>query len=99
MLLRPHYSSKHKINYYSFMINWPYQETKKRCGLVQSTEKRIYLHLFHNDQRAADDKTALNELLDKLEAEAASGVAATRPMRRSTANTTRSVRPRFEVYP
>ena len=69
MLSRPHYSSKHKINYCSVMISWPYQETQKRSGLVQSSEKRIYLHLFHNDQRAADDKAALNALLDMLEAE------------------------------
>lgn len=73
MLTRPHYSSKHKINYYSVMIRWPYQKTQKRSGLVRSSEKRMYLHLFHNDQRAVDDKAALNEHLDKLETELLSG--------------------------
>ena len=73
MLLRPYFSSKHKLNYYSTMIDWPYQEIKKRSGLVQMVEKRIYLHLYHNDQRAVDDKAALNALLDELEAELISG--------------------------
>jgi len=33
----------------------------------------MYLHLYHNDQRATDDKTAFNELLDLLEEELLSG--------------------------
>ena len=68
MLVREHYSSKHKLNYYSTMITWPYKEIKKRSGEVILSEKRVYLHLFHNDQRAVDDKAALNALLDQLEA-------------------------------
>lgn len=33
----------------------------------------MYLHLYHNDQRATDDKIEFNELLDRLEAEILSG--------------------------
>ncbi|RJX23556.1 MAG: IS1634 family transposase [Dethiobacter sp.] len=73
MLSRSHYSSKYKLNYYSCMITWHYQETKKRSGIVESKEKRMYLHLFHNDQQAADDKAAFNNLLDRLEVELLSG--------------------------
>ena len=73
MLARAHYSSKHKLNYYSTMITWPYKEIKKGSGEVVLSEKRVYLHLFHNDQRAVDDKAALNALLDQLETELLSG--------------------------
>ncbi|MCX6088879.1 MAG: IS1634 family transposase [Candidatus Atribacteria bacterium] len=68
-LSRTHYSSKHKLYYYPVLITWPYQETKKRSGQVEFSEKRMYLHLFYNHQQAADDQAAFNELLDGLEAE------------------------------
>lgn len=73
MLSRAYYSSKQKLNYYSTMITWPYQEIKKGSGEVSLSEKRIYLHLFHNGQRAVDDKAALNARLDQLETELLSG--------------------------
>ncbi len=69
MLTRAHYSSKHRLNYYTFTITWPYEETKKRSGETINSERRLYLHLFHNDQQAADDKAAFNDLLDRLEQE------------------------------
>jgi len=37
------------------------------------SEKRLYLHLFHNGQRAVDDKALLNALLDQLEEELLTG--------------------------
>ncbi len=73
MLSRAHYSSKHRLSYYSTTISWPYKEVKKRSGIVNSSKRRMYLHLFHNDQQATDDKMALNDLLDRLEAELLSG--------------------------
>lgn len=73
MLTRTHYSSKHKLNYYSCMVSWPYEETKKRSGETLFSERRMYLHLYYNDQRATDDKAAFNELLDQLELELLSG--------------------------
>ncbi|MDO9533739.1 MAG: IS1634 family transposase [Bacillota bacterium] len=73
MLSRSHYSSKYKLDYYSRMITWHYKETKKRSGMVAAQEKRMYLHLFHNEQQAADDKAAFNNLLDQLEGELLSG--------------------------
>lgn len=36
-------------------------------------KRRIYLHLYYNDQKATDDKIALNEMLDNLEEELLSG--------------------------
>ncbi len=69
MRSRSSYSSSHKLNYYSRTIDWNYQEQKKRSGLVVKSERRMYLHLFYNDQKAVDDKASFNTLLDSLEAE------------------------------
>jgi len=74
MLSRAHYSSTHRLNYSTVTITWPYRETKKRSGAVVSAEKRMYLHLYHNDQQAADEEAALNVLLDTLEEELRSGL-------------------------
>lgn len=73
MTSRAAYSSKHGLNYHSSSEIWHYHETKKRSGAVDEAERRMYLHLYFNDQKAADDKTDFNCLLDKLEEELLSG--------------------------
>ena len=73
MKSRNFYSARHKLNYYSSAIDWNYREIKKRTGEVESGERRMYLHLFFNDQKAVDDKAAFNVLLDNLEEEMLSG--------------------------
>jgi transposase len=73
MISRPHYSSKYSIYFDSFLVDWNYTETKKRSGETIKDTRRIYLHLFYNDQRATDDKIAFNKLLDGLEEELLSG--------------------------
>jgi transposase len=70
---RPHYSSKYGLYYDSFTLDWDYTETKKRSGEVINDSRRIYLHLFYNDQRATDDKIGFNKMLDSLEYELRSG--------------------------
>jgi transposase len=70
---RPHYSSRYGLYYDSFMLDWDYSETKKRSGEVVNDNRRIYLHLYYNDQRATDDKIAFNKMLDALEYELNSG--------------------------
>ncbi len=74
ILTRAHYSSRHRLNYYTFAISWPYAETKKRSGETIYSDRRLYLHLFHNDQRAVEDKAAFNDLLDRLEQELVLGI-------------------------
>ena len=69
MVSRPHYSSKYGLYYNSFILDWDYSETQKRSGEVINDSRRIYLHLFYNDQRATDDKIAFNKMLDSLEYE------------------------------
>jgi hypothetical protein len=73
LVSRPHYSSRYGLYYDSFMMDWDYCETKKRSGEVINDNRRIYLHLFYNDQRATDDKIAFNRLLDSFEEELTSG--------------------------
>lgn len=69
MVSRPHYSSKYELYYDSFMVDWNYSETKKRTGEIVKDTRRLYLHLYYNDQKATDDKIAFNKLLDLLEEE------------------------------
>lgn len=73
MISRSSYSSKHRLNYHSSTEIWHYQETKRRSGAVDAAERKLYLHLFFNAQRAADDKTDFNDLLDRLEDELLTG--------------------------
>lgn len=73
MRSRACYSSKFQINFHSCTIDWNYRELKKRSGAVENGERRMYLHLFFNDQKAVDDKAAFNSLLDNLEEELLSG--------------------------
>ncbi len=73
MVLRPHYSSKCGIYYDSVMLEWQYCETKKRSNEVVKDTRRIYLHLYFNDQKATDDKIAFNKMLDGWEEELTSG--------------------------
>lgn len=70
---RPFYSSKYSIYYTTFTTDWNYTEIKKRSGEVIKEKRRIYLHVFYNEQRGADDKSAFNRLLDALEYELLSG--------------------------
>ena len=60
-------------NYYSCTVDWEYTETKKRSGIVEKSYRRVYVHLYYNDQKALDDKQAFNALLDTLEAELLEG--------------------------
>ena len=73
MRTRAHYHSTFKLNYYSRMVDCEYKETKKRSGTVETSDRRLYLHLYYNDQKALDDKQAFNALLDTLEAELLEG--------------------------
>ena len=48
-------------------------ETKKQSGETISGKRRIYIHLYYNASRAAEDRIGLNVLLDTLEHELLSG--------------------------
>lgn len=69
MKTRSCYSSEYGINYYSKPIEWAYKVTKPRSGAVEIGIRRVYLHLYFDAQRAVDDETVFNTLLDTLEEE------------------------------
>jgi len=69
MVTRPNYSSKYKIYCTSSTEEWAYTETKERTGKQETGTRKIYLHIFYNDQRAVDDKNEFNSMLDMLENE------------------------------
>ena len=69
MITRSNHSSKYGLYYNSFLIDWDYSETKRRSGETIKDTRRLYLHIYYNDQHATDDKIAFNKLLDILEEE------------------------------
>ena len=69
MKTRAFYSSDYGINYYSKTIEWSYKAKKPRSGTIETGTRRVYLHLYFDDQQAVDDKIAFNRLLDTLEEE------------------------------
>jgi transposase len=54
-------------------VEWAYTETKPRDGRVVEEKRRMYVHIYYNDQLATDEKIRFNKMLDVLEEEIASG--------------------------
>jgi transposase len=52
---------------------WDYEETKKRNGAVIKEKRRIYVHIYYDDQHATDDRIGFNRKLDAMEADILSG--------------------------
>ena len=73
MATRANYSSVHGLYLKSFPIKWHYTHIKPRSKEKVEEQRRLYLHLYYNDQRATDEKVRFNALLDKLEEELGSG--------------------------
>ena len=69
MVTRANYSARHALYYQSFSTEWNYTEVKARRGEILKEKRRIYLHLYYNDQRATDEKLRFNKMLDQLEEE------------------------------
>ena len=70
---RFNYNSGLHLYVQSYTEEWNYTEIKPRSGEKAGGKRRLYLHVYYNDQKAADDKDRFNHLLDKLEAEIISG--------------------------
>ncbi|HNV19971.1 MAG TPA: transposase, partial [Rectinema sp.] len=71
---RQYYNSNFRLYCTSRTIAWPYEERKARLGEVESGTRRMYLHLYYDDERAMEERTAFNILLDSLEAELKEGI-------------------------
>lgn len=72
---RYNYNSDLKLYVMSFTEEWNYTEEKSRSGEIISETRRIYLHFYYNDQKATDDKTRFNAMLDRLENNLVNGTA------------------------
>ncbi|MDR1380821.1 MAG: IS1634 family transposase [Tannerella sp.] len=54
-------------------IEWNYKETKARSGDVVNAKRRLYVHIYYNDQHATDDKIRFNKRLDEMEGDICKG--------------------------
>jgi len=70
---RENYSSETGLFIKSHMMDWPYEEVKARSGKVVNEARRVYVHIYYNDQLATDAKIRFNKMLDTLEEEILSG--------------------------
>jgi transposase len=48
-------------------MDWDYEEVKPRSGETVKGKRRIYIHIYYDDQRATDDKIRFNKRLDAME--------------------------------
>lgn len=68
-----HYNSDLELYVFSKTIAWDYVQERPYKGDTVHAERRMYLHLYFNPDRFADDGKALNKKLDRLKAEILSG--------------------------
>jgi transposase len=54
-------------------MDWPYEEASPRSGEIVQETRRMYAHIYYNDQLATDEKIRFNKALDKLEDEIREG--------------------------
>ena len=66
---RVFYDSEHEIYGLCRATTWQYSETMKRGSETRTGEKRIYFHLFRDEQKAVDERGRFNAMLDDLEQE------------------------------
>ena len=70
---RENYNSATGLFIMSHTMDWPYEEVKARSGEVITESRRVYVHLYYNDQLATDEKMRFNKMLDALDEELRSG--------------------------
>jgi hypothetical protein len=64
---REHYNSETGLFVMTQTMDWDYEEAKPRNGETVNGKKRMYVHIYYNDQHATDDKTRFNKRLDAME--------------------------------
>lgn len=69
MVTRSNYSLSHALYMQSKTVEWNYTYIKPRSGDKVKEQRKLYLHLYYDDQRATDEKIRFNKLLDRLEEE------------------------------
>jgi len=67
------YSQKHDLYACSSTINWAYSQERPYKGDTLKAERRMYLHIYFNSEKAMEDEKNLNTLLCTLQGELESG--------------------------
>jgi len=64
---REHYNADTGLFLKTDTIEWAYEEVKSRSGEVVKGKRRLYVHIYYNDQHATDDRACFNRRLDAME--------------------------------
>lgn len=68
-----HYNINYDLYAYSQSIKWEYSQVRPYKGDTLSGERRMYVHLYFNAERAVEDERRFNHLLHALEFELQDG--------------------------
>ena len=68
-----HYDSNYEMYIFSRTVQWSYEEKRPYKGDVINDERRMYLHVYYNPDKAVDDGRTLSKKLIKLRDELLSG--------------------------
>ena len=67
------YNQKYDLHACSTTINWAYSQDRPYKGDTLKGERRMYLHIYFNSEKAVEDEKNLNALLCTLQGELESG--------------------------
>ena len=70
---RANYSSRFGVYCTSSTETWSFTEVKSRTGQKICHNRRVYLHVYYNEQKALDERSSFYKMLDMLEEELRSG--------------------------
>ena len=68
-----HYNETYRVYCYSETIAWDYTQERPCKGDVIEGEKRMYLHLFYNPEKALEDEMNFNAFITSLHRELLTG--------------------------
>lgn len=69
----PNYSDKYELYSTMVPITWEYSQQRPYKGDTIKGERRMYLHLYYNSEKALEDEKSFNKLLSVLQAELETG--------------------------
>ena len=70
---RENYNANTGLFIVSQTMDWAYSETLAKSGEARNETRRMYVHIYYNDQLATDEKMRFHKKLDALEEELLSG--------------------------
>ena len=73
LVTRINYNSELHLYVKTFADEWDYTEEKPRLGETVTDKRRVYIHIYFNDQHCTDDRDRFNHMLDRYEDELRSG--------------------------